>query len=272
MEITPIQTGTVRCKQFQLTGASNNLSRLYQILFTQKWGEWMPIYCWLVNTGDELILVDTGETSKINEEGYLPKGGLYHKVVQTRIQEEEEIDHQLSKLGYQTTDVKKVIFTHLHGDHVGGLDHFSHCEIFVSKLEYDLASSKKGPANGYFNKNWPDWFNPKLVEYDDQAEGVFPNSHQVKEDGSIILVSTPGHSVGHQSVIVKDKEVNYFIAGDLTYNLETLRSEIPDVILMNKSSKTSVRNVHSYVKSNPCIYLSSHDWNVPQILSEKMKV
>jgi len=48
MKIHPLQTGTVRCKQFQLTGASNNLSRLYQLIFTRKWGEWMPTYCWLI--------------------------------------------------------------------------------------------------------------------------------------------------------------------------------------------------------------------------------
>ena len=272
MEIIPIQTGTVRCKQFQLTGASNNLSRLYQILFTQKWGEWMPIYCWLINTGNELILVDTGETAKINMKGYLPKGGLYHKVVQTRIEEEDEVDRQLLKLGFQTKDINKIIFTHLHGDHIGGVEHFSHCEMFVSKAEYALASSKKGSSNGYFKKNWPDWFKPKLIEYEDQAEGVFSKSYHVSKDGSIILVPTPGHSVGHQSVIIKDKALTYFVAGDLTYNIETLKAEIPDVILSNEESKETVQKVHSYVKTEKCIYLSSHDWNSPEILSKKSTI
>ena len=272
MEVIPIQTGTVRCKQFQITGGSNNLSRLYQILFTQNWGEWMPIYCWLIKTDRELILVDTGETAKINEEGYLPAKGIYHKVVQTRITQEDEVQLQLSKLGFQTSDISKVIFTHLHGDHTGGLTHFSHCEIYVSKDEYDLATSKKGPSNGYFNYNWPSWFEPTLVEYSDTAEGIFPSSHHLTEDGSIVVVPTPGHSIGHQSVIVKGKDHNYFIAGDLTYNIDTLKQEIPDVVLLNKESKATVKNAHNYAKSNACIFLSSHDWNAPKICKDRIAV
>lgn len=272
MEIIPIQTGTVRCKQFQLTGASNNLSRIYQILFTQKWGEWMPIYCWLIKTDDQLILVDTGETAKIYDDGYLPKGGLYHKVVETRIKAEEEIDQQLMKLGYKPKDISTIIFTHLHGDHIGGIAHFPHCEMLVSQTEYQMATSKKGAGNGYFTKNWPSWFDPKLVQYDREEEGVFSMSHQLTKDRSILLVPTPGHSVGHQSVIIKDKEATYFIAGDLTYNIETLKAEIPDVVLSNKTSQETVKKVHRYVKSKACIYLSSHDWNVPQILSEKATI
>jgi len=270
MDIYPIQTGTVRCKQFQLTGASNNLSRIFQILFTQKWGEWMPTYCWLIKTKDELILVDTGETAKIYNAGYLPKGGVYHKVVQTRIKRKEEIDHQLKNIGYATKDINTIIFTHLHGDHIGGLDHFSHCEMLVSKAEYEMAVSGKGPGNGYFAHNWPAWFKPKLVEYEGRPEGVFAKSHLVISDGSILIVPTPGHSAGHQSVILKDGNLIYFVAGDLTYNIHTLRSEIPDVVLINKSSKKTVATVHKYIKSNDCIYLSSHDWNVPRILKDKL--
>ena len=268
MKIYPLQTGTVRCKQFQLTGASNNLSRLYQILFTKKWGEWMPIYCWLIEHPDGLVLVDTGETAKIYDKGYLPDGGLYHKVVETRITKEEEIIPQLTKIGVQAKDIKTIILTHLHGDHIGGLAHFQHSEIFVSEKEYAMATSKKGPENGYFSKNWPTWFKPTLVTYTNGTEGVFTKSEQITKDGTITVVPTPGHSVGHQSVLVKGESGTYFIGGDLTYNLDTLEQEIADVVLMNKAAKQTVKLVKQYVQSTPSIYLSSHDWNAPSILQK----
>lgn len=271
MIIHPLQTGTVRCKQFQLTGASNNLSRIYQLIFTQKWGEWMPTYCWLIEDLEGLTLIDTGETAKVYEKGYLPDGGLYHKAVETRIEETEEIPHQLAKLGFQTKDVTRVIFTHLHGDHIGGLHHFEHCTFFVSKAEYEFATSKKGPGNGYFPKNWPTWFKPNLIEYTDGPEGNFSRSQQITKDGNLVVVPTPGHSMGHQSVLVKNGKTTVIIAGDLTYNEATLRKEIPDVVLMNKAAQETVKTVHQYVKNNPSIYLSSHDWNAPEILA-KMKV
>ena len=270
MQIYPILTGTARCKQFQLTGASSKLSRFYQLLFTQKWSAWLPIYCWLIKTEDELILVDTGETADIYQKGYLPAGGLYHKAVQTQITKEEEIPNQLSKIGFKPEDISTIIFTHLHGDHIGGLKYFEHCNIFVSEAEYAFATSKKGNGAGYFPRNWPKWFHPVLIDYKDGEEGVFKKSH-VLNDGSIVIVPTPGHSVGHQSVIIKTKESHYFIGGDLTLDNETLEADIPNVILINQHAERSVRKAHEYVKSNQAVFLSSHDWNAPQILREKTK-
>lgn len=269
MKIHLLQTGTVRCKQFQLTGASNILSRLYQLIFTQKWGEWMPTYCSLIEHPEGLILVDTGETAKIYEKDYLPNGGLYHKAVETRIKESEELPHQLAKIGVEPKDIKTVLLTHMHGDHIGGLAHFEHATIYVSQTEYELASSKKGPNNGYFPKNWPSWFQPTLITYSDGPEGNFLKSQKITNDGKIVVVPTPGHSIGHQSVLVKDSNFTTIIAGDLTYNESTLRQEIPDVLLMNKDAQKTVEQVHQYVKENPSVYLSSHDWNAPDILAGK---
>ncbi len=269
MKIHALQTGTVRCKQFQLTGASNVLSRLYQLIFTDKWGEWMPTYCWLIEHPDGLTLVDTGETAQIYEKGYLPDGGLYHKAVETRIEPAEEIPQQLAKIGFAPKDIKTVILTHLHGDHIGGLAHFEHCKIYVSKTEYDFATSKKGTGNGYFKKNWPSWFQPELIRYNNADEGNFSQSKKITTDGKIVVVPTPGHSIGHQSVLVKGDNHTTILAGDLTYNESTLQQEIADVLLPNTAAKQTVKAMHQYVQQQPCLYLSSHDWNAPTILAEK---
>ena len=270
IRIHAIQTGTVRVKEFQISGARHNLSRFYQLLFTQKWCEWLPIYSWLVELDDRLILIDTGETEEIYTDGYLPKGGLYHKAVQTRIKEEEEIPHQLKSLGFNTKDIDTVILTHLHGDHIGGNKYFPEARFLVSKAEYDVTTSKKGPGSGYFTKNWPEWFKPDIVDYNDGPEGNFSKSHRLDNKEQIIIVPTPGHSIGHQSVIINDGEQSYFIGGDITCNTETLKAQIPNVILSNKDSINSLKKAYDYVQSHNCIFLSAHDWNVPRIIDEKL--
>ncbi len=270
MEIHVLQTGTVRVKQFQLTGANSTISRFYQLMFTQKWSEWMPIYCWLIKMDDQLILVDTGDTAKIYQEGYLPSGGLYHKAVETRIKKEEEVSYQLEAMGVECSDIKTIILTHMHGDHLGGMYHFPEANFLVSRKEYDFAVSKKGPGSGYFKKNWPSSFQPQLIDYKQRKEGVFDESFAFDDHEKIVIVPTPGHSLGHQSVIVKSESTSYFIGGDLTYNLETLRSEVPNVVLPNKEANQSVTKAHEYVKANDCIYLSAHDWNVLRILEERL--
>ena len=231
MKIHCLQTGTVRCKQFQLTGASNILSRLYQLIFTDKWGEWMPTYCWLIEHPEGLILVDTGETARIYEKGYLPDGGLYHKAVETRIKPEEEIPQQLAKIGFTPKDISIVIFTHLHGDHIGGLSHFEHCKIYVSRAEYDFATGKKGSGNGYFKKNWPTWFQPELISYDNTPEGNFTQSKSITADGKVVVVPTPGHSIGHQSILVKGANHTTILGGDLTKSLDILSCPVALLVL-----------------------------------------
>lgn len=271
MKIHPLQTGTVRVKQFQLTGASNIVSRLYQLLMTDKWSEWLPIYSWLIELDDTLILIDTGETHSIYDTGYLPDGGTYHKAVETKITREEEIDHQLKSLGFHTDDIDTVVLTHLHGDHIGGIKYFPHSTFYVSKTEYELATSKKGAKSGYFTKNWPSWFVPTLVTYEDGPNGAFDRCQKL-DDLPITIVPTPGHSAGHQSVILHDHHQDYFIGGDLTYNLGTLESKIPNTIFNNKEAKDSIRKAKEYVHANQAIYLSSHDWHVPQILSDSVTI
>ena len=202
MKIHALQTGTVRCKQFQLTGAASNLHRFWELAFTDKWGPWMPIYCWLIEHPDGLILVDTGETNDIHKPGYLPSGGLYHKAVETRITEADELPVQLNRIGYSPEQIQTVIFTHLHGDHTGGLPHFPHARILVSKAEFDFAKGLLGSSFGYFKRNWPDWFQPELIQYSGGPEGVFQRSKTLTEDGRIVAVPTPGHNKGHQSILI----------------------------------------------------------------------
>lgn len=263
MKIHAIQTGVVRVRPVQVYGG-NMLQRLFQILLSKQWSEWMPIYCWLIEQKGEYILVDTGETAKINSPNYLPNDFLYHRVVQTKITQEDELNLQLSKIGIETKEIKKIILTHLHGDHVGGLYHFPHAEILVSRREYELANSKKGPKKGYFNYHWPEQFKPILIDYENVALPPFNKSKEAWPDTNIFLVPTPGHTEGHLSVIIKELKV--IISGDATFNKLTLQKEIPDFPLPNKAGFKSVAQLKAFINENDFQMLSSHDFEAIEIL------
>jgi len=265
MKIHPIQTGMVRVRPMQTFGAPSIFHRFGQLLFSSNWTDWLPIYSWLIAHKDGPILIDVGETSRINSEGYLPNNFIYHKAAQTKISEEDEINVQLAKIGFSPANIQRIVLTHLHGDHVGGLYLFPHANIQVSKAEYDFASSKKGPGMGYFNQNWPDWFHPELIVFNIRKEGVFERSLAITEDEDIIAVPTPGHSIGHISIIIHSAKV--VLSGDAVFNQETLGKEIPAYVLPNKEGKQSVKLLKAYIANSGYTLLSSHDREAADMLA-----
>ena len=90
-------------------------------------------------------MVGTGETARAAEPGYFTSWQPYFKLgVREWVRPEEEIGPQLRALGFVPSDVRWVLLTHLHTDHVGGLYHFPKTEILVSRTAYQAASGFKG--------------------------------------------------------------------------------------------------------------------------------
>ena len=72
MRIHAIQTGTVAIKTRQLSGRGRGALRPYITLLDSTWTEPLPIYAWVIEHPEGLIVVDTGETARVAEPGYFP--------------------------------------------------------------------------------------------------------------------------------------------------------------------------------------------------------
>ena len=84
------------------------------------------------------------------------------------------------------------------------------------------AEGAAGQLRGYLPQRWPKAFDPKPLILDDGPYGPFPRSKRLTADGAIVAVATPGHTRDHLSVIVEDGDKAVFIAGDASYNEETM--------------------------------------------------
>ena len=148
----------------------------------------------LVRTEKETVIVDTGV-------GNLPASYLkYHDVIR---KEEEQLRFSLRTAGLQPKDITLVVNTHLHFDHCGNNRLFPEAKFLVQTDEVRYA---------YF----PDRF--MRVSYlrdffDMEADFIPLKGSYVIEDG-VELVPTPGHTVGHQSLLVRWKGRNVVYAGD----------------------------------------------------------
>lgn len=261
MKIHAIQTGRVTIKKLQLHGKGKGALRLVNTMVSKDWTEPLPIYAWVIEHPEGIILIDTGETAKISNTNYFTWWHPYFKLaVREQVSQQDEINSQLKQLGISTNDVRWVIMTHLHTDHAGGIYHFPKSEFIISKTEYKSAAGFKGKASGYLPQHWPSWFNPTLIHYNDGPFESFKSSYKVTKKGDVVIVPTPGHTPGHQSVILKGKALDYFFAGDTSYTEELMIKGMLDGVTSNlNEAKFTMDSIHKYLQKNPTIYLPSHD-------------
>ena len=261
MKIHAIQTGTVAVKTKQQEGEETGFRRFINTLLDKEWTAPLPIYTWVIEHPEGLIVVDTGETALAAQPGYFPSWHPYFKFgVKEWVHPEEEIGPQLRQIGISPKDVRWVLMTHLHTDHAGGLAHFPDSEILVSQTEYEIARGLSGRLRGYPNQHWPDWFSPRLVTFASTPFGPFPQSLTLTRAGDVHLVPTPGHTPGHLSVILEDIDQAYFFAGDTSYTQQIMvKQKVDGVAPDDASAKETLKHALQYVEQKNAVYLPSHD-------------
>jgi len=72
-KVHAIRTGSVQVRQAQMAGKGHGIARVANVLFDEQWTEWLPIYAWVIEQGESIVLVDTGETARVHEAGYHPR-------------------------------------------------------------------------------------------------------------------------------------------------------------------------------------------------------
>lgn len=234
---------------------------LGKVLFGRTWTEWLPIHAWLIEHREGLIVVDTGETARTSEPGYFPRWQPYFKLaVRMKVSPEEEIGQQIRSLGFDPHEVRKVILTHLHTDHAGGLHHFPNSEILVSGDEYRNAKGFRGMLQGYLPNRWPEWFEPKSIPFERKAFGPFEESFEATRSGDIAIVRTPGHTLHHLSVFVEISGIFYFLAGDTSYTEELLLIRQTDGV--SPSPEIAIKTLDKitrFAQEETMVYLPTHD-------------
>jgi glyoxylase-like metal-dependent hydrolase (beta-lactamase superfamily II) len=117
-----VQTGSVQVKTAQRSRKPGGLLR---VLTDTEWTEWLPIYVWVIDHPEGIIVVDSGETARTSEPGYFPGWHPYYRLsVRMNVRPQDEIGPQLRTMGIGEKDVRTLILTHFHTDHAGGLHHF----------------------------------------------------------------------------------------------------------------------------------------------------
>lgn len=148
-------------------------------------GKSMPFVdnCYLIKHGADWFIWDTGLADSVAD---LPNGLAAADPRFTSWRRPKTLASQLTELGLTPADIKSMAVSHTHPDHIGNIEMFPNAMLFVQKAEYDWPGANNAPR---FTPGHP------VTKLD--------GDHDVFGDGSVTILSTPGHTPGHQSLLVK---------------------------------------------------------------------
>jgi N-acyl homoserine lactone hydrolase len=188
--------------------------------------------CWLIKHKNQWVLWDTGvPQSTLNDpQGWstLPRLIVYHL--------DKTITGQLADLGLKINDITYVVLSHTHGDHIGNVGLFPNSKIVMQRAEHKWIYSPDGANN---NVNQLKALARKLMGKPKDLQLVDGDT-DLLGDGSITLVSTPGHTPGSQSLLVHLKNSGFILlSGDVVHLADNFERKIVPSLNTDRAASTA---------------------------------
>ncbi len=261
-----ITTGYVEQHKEHRYGSSKPL--MWWVLTSRSWVK-APITAYAFEHRDGLVLFDTGvDPALVSDPNYIasPIGRyILKKVFRFQVSPEDALDKQLEAINLAAVDVSKVIISHLHFDHIGGIAHVPQADLLVSRDEWRRLD-EPNPERDWLLREHIDlpganWQPIEFVPTDDPLLAPFGVCFDCMGDGSMILLPTPGHSPGSMSLLVRSSGIPPLLfVGDLTYELEPLHNDQLPGIGNPEQLKASFAKVRQLEEALPdLIVIPSHD-------------
>jgi glyoxylase-like metal-dependent hydrolase (beta-lactamase superfamily II) len=209
--------------------------------------------CWLIKHGSEWLLWDAGvpEAALNDPRGWstLPKLIVYHL--------DKTLTDQLAEIGLKPRDIARVAISHTHGDHIGNVGLFPNSTILMQQAEYSWINSPDGPND---NVNQLMALARKLLGTPKKLQ-LIDGDTDVFGDGSVTLVSTPGHTPGHQSLLVHLKNSGFIIlSGDVVHLQENFeKNRVPSLNTNNAESIASMQKIRQLIAMYKATLFINHD-------------
>jgi N-acyl homoserine lactone hydrolase len=193
--------------------------------------------CYIIKHDGDYLLWDTG-----------------HAMTTPNVAPKVSIVDQLAKLNITPDQVKYVGISHYHGDHTGQVASFPKATLLIGAREWDAITAPK-PAEGVNYKPFEGW-----IKGENKVEPLALDK-DVFGDGSVIVLRTPGHTPGHQALLVKlPQSGNFVIVGDAAHFHENLESDgVPAFNFDRAQTVASLQRIKKIAASMKAKIIIQHD-------------
>ena len=203
------------------------------------------------------VLIDTGLHPSVVVDKKQNLGRLLAATTARRwkMEPSQALPDQLRERGIEPSDIGLIVMTHLHLDHASGMVQFPDATFVISRQEWERANEPRAVMSGYVTSHFDHAFDYRLLDFDDPDVGSFASfgrSLDLLGDGSIRVAFTPGHTMGHMSVILRAEQREVLITGDAAYTRHTIETGHKPYLMQDEHLfARSLREIQRYIEQTP---------------------
>lgn len=197
---------------------------------SKGWRGKLACHCLLVETGSQLVLLDTGYGLRDVADPKSRLSAFFLGLLDPDFREEMTAVRQIETMGFSPRDVRHIVLTHLDFDHAGGLDDFPEATVHMLIDEGEDAVRQRSwlDRQRYRPQQWSSY--PRWRGYEPTGERWFGFQSVRDLPGvgpDVVMVPLRGHTLGHAGIAVREEHGWLLLAGDAYFDHDEMNVERP---------------------------------------------
>jgi glyoxylase-like metal-dependent hydrolase (beta-lactamase superfamily II) len=264
----PILSGEIRLDVIAARPPRRGPAKLPRTLLgsMRRKAQWYPTLVFLVEHPTAgPFLIDVGYDPSIADDPTRTLGHIFGKLAMQHRLADRDVTEAVAERGVDPANVKLVVMTHLHLDHTSAAGQWQQATFLVDRIERK-AARRPGPGP-YVRSHLATIERWREVNFNGPEAEPFESFSRTIDlfgDGSVRLVSSPGHSPGHLSVLLQLADRYALVMGDSAMTTRELRERLVDGVIINQDAYLrSGDEARDFYRAHPgTLAIPSHDREV----------